>query len=795
MNKKKIVFGFATTLLLGIASTALASCGETKSSSSSSVIIDTEIASIAVKEGTLLGSFQQHYQVVDSVVFKDLVITTLNDQSQSVGEVSYSKAASSFSHTAINTDVLGESHFNLSYTTGGNVFTTLVSFQVINDVPNSWSSNANYAGWKASNTSVSDVKNSHATSFPFMKASKFYIGNQNEMSLFPVVIPESDDLSVAYVDTLSESDVSVKITSVATGNDVALTDVLENSAELRTKGLFKFKETVTGEYTMTFTYLDGTETDFPDLPYTFTVVKGYNINKPSDVFVLNNDDIDGNSGEGNQYFDGNDSKISAWKASKGIPTDFHANVGIFQTDISLGVNDIPTNYVFDYGRDGTDALLNNTLKDFAFILKHTFLTTDVEDKNFTVYGNFHQLSLANDFPMVTSIEQKMVEGHAALFGNVFQGNDAPDATTSIRNQYHTIIQDLKTVGDQGVSLNSDGYEAGVIFYKGFNDAEINNCVSTNFYTGIVICRSDNTQGFQSSITFNHTRMNNTYSSCIFNWNSAKIVVNDSEVFNAGGPLIFNQSAAWDYRNYNIGDSFENFSTPKPVTATLEIDGTSLVENWVVGGGGWFKQYAAEAALTNLKMVNQLFLQATAGSNSFLDNGFTNPTETGIGKINLIGLTMVNGSGITASAGAIFAKVTKDGKVIQDYDGGRQACLAGLAGGDISGLYTTSFGALSFLDTMYGASNMSMIFSNEDGSHFATLPSQAEMTSLDAVVQMNNGVTPTTTAVDDSFKTAKCLSLYMLGNHQGTDFTAGPTAYANYVGSNSFGMLLGTAQPA
>ena len=86
----------------------------------------------------------------------------------------------------------------------------------------------------------------------------------------------------------------------------------------------------------------------------------------------------------------------------------------------------------------------------------------------------------------------------------------------------------------------------------------------------------------------------------------------------------------------------------------------------------------------------------------------------------------------------------------------------------------------------------MIFSNEDGSHFATLPSQTEMTSLDAVVHSSMGITPSTSALDDSFKTTSNLTLYMLGNHQGTNFGAGAGAYTDYVGSNSFGLLLGTA---
>jgi hypothetical protein len=73
-----------------------------------------------------------------------------------------------------------------------------------------------------------------------------------------------------------------------------------------------------------------------------------------------------------------------------------------------------------------------------------------------------------------------------------------------------------------------------------------------------------------------------------------------------------------------------------------------------------------------------------------------------------------------------------------------------------------------------------------------------MTCLDAVVLQLAGKTPTTTDLDSSFQTTDYLSMLMLGSHQGTNFAAtatpGANPYASYIGSNSFGLLLGTKHP-
>lgn len=796
--------------MLSLGSGLLASCGRNSSSSASqdsssssesasSSIADNVISSIRVKAGSLTLEAAQHTTIVDSKAFANLVIEALNKSGEKIGEISYAQASSKFTHTTIDTGVVGKFNFTLSYTVSGSTYSVTVPYTITVDTPASWTSNKEYATWKDVNSNVSDAKKiTTANPYPFMKASKFYVGNQNIANLLPNVIPVDDDLSVATIDTMSATDVSVKLAD-STGTAVALENVLAKSDEIATKGNFQFKDTITGDYKMTFMFADGTETDFPTITYDITVVNAYNIYNVKDFFVLNNDDIDGNSGEGGAVFDGNDSKIKDWKTKKGIPTDIHASAGVFHTDIVIGKDDIPDNYIWDATRDGSVAALDGSLKDFAYLAKHTFLTGATgNDATFNVYGNFHQVSLAEDFPFITlngnkgipAPDGKMVEGHATIFGLAIQASDVAGAEKALRNTYTGNIQDLKVLGNQGVSTNSDGLETGVIFFKGFNDSTISNCVATKFYNAVVFGDSNHVNGAQSTLTINNTRMNNTFCSSLFNWNSAKIVINNSEILNAGGPLVFNQSNHdWNYTNYsNLAGELTN---PTPVPAVLEVDANSLLENWVAGAGGWFKQYSAENAVGTLKTSNQLVIAATSNKTSFLDNGFAAPTDTGNGKINLIGLTMANGASITASDGAIFATVKIGNKMVQDYDGGRVACMGKLASSDPSGIYTTQFGALSFLDTMYGSSGQAMVFANSDATHFGTLTADPALVSLDSVVIKGMGGTPSSTALDSSFQTTDILSLYMLGGHQGTDFKA-TNPYANYVGSNSFGLLLGTA---
>jgi|GEM_PF-3392456 hypothetical protein len=771
----------------------------TSSTPSSASTEDKVVAAIRVKTGTLASSFQLNYTVVDNTIFEDLVIETLNAGGTKLGEVAYADEASNFSHSDISTGALSDSSsYLLTYKGTAGTFQVAVPYKVIYAVPNSWAPNKTYTAFTSSLKAVSSAKNIQSgEKYPFMETTSFYVGTQNATSLFPVVTP--DEEAVAYIDTLDPTKVGVSLTDDK-GTALTLSDYMLEAdiAALKSKGQVKFIEGKTGSFTLTLSYAGGAISTLQNINYDIKVVDGYNINEAKDLFVLNNDDVDGDNsgGEGPKA---NDALIRKWKEDKGIPFDRNYHVGIFQKDIVLSKDDIPTNYIWDSTRDGSLAALDGSLKDFSYLVKHTFLTTDSTDElNFAVYGNYHKLSLGTDFPFVIreglepagGITGNMVEGHATIFGSTSQwvGDDVP-----LVHKASVKIQDLQGIGNEGVSTDSDGLKTGVLFFKPWVDSTIENCVLANYYNTIVYANPYPEKAIQPVGNIVASRLNNTFNASIFNWNSNKIEISNSEVMNAGGPLIFNQSTRqFDYTKLGITSDI----SASTVTATIDVDSSSYLENWVAGQGGWFKQYSAEAAVTALKQINLLLMPATSLKSSFLDNMSVDPNTYAQGKINLLVLTMLNGSGISAATGACLAKVNINSIPVVDYDGGRIDTLTKLGSSDPSGLYSTPFGALSVLDTMYSSSSQAMLFGNCNASskyHYANVNASQQLVSLDSTVMSMMG-SSASTDLDASFQTMDQMTLSMLGSHQGTAFT-GTSPYASYIGSNSFTLLLGIKHAA
>jgi hypothetical protein len=820
MNKKTLTLSSLVTLsLLG---GLLAACGQTDSSSSqsnssgsadsgtsssqsggttSSVSSeDKKVASIRVKTGTLPASFQLNYQIQDATIFEDLVIETLNAGGTKLGEIAYADASSSFSHDEIKTSILSDSSsYILTYTGTIGTFQVTVPYKVVYAVPNSWAPNKEYSAFIATLGNVSDKKNIQTgEKYPFEEKTSFYVGTQNAMSLFPSVVPD-DDL-VTLVDTLDPSKVSVSLTDDK-GTALTLSDYMAESdiAALKSKGQVKFIEGKTGSFKLTLSYAGGAISTMKDITYAIQVIDGYNINQAKDLFVLNNDDVDGDKsgGEGPKA---NDAVIRKWKEAKGIPFDRNYHVGIFQKDVVLGKDDIPDDYIWDSTRDSSLAALDGSLKDSSYLVKHTFQSTDSADElNFAVYGNYHKLSLGSDFPFIiregldpaTAITGNMVEGHATIFGST---SEWVDGGVPLVHKASVSIHDLQGVGNEGVSTDSDGLKTGVIFLKPWVDSTVDNCVLTNYYNTIVYANPLPEKCVQPIGKIVSSRLNNTFNSSLFNWNSNKMVITNSEILNAGGPLIFNQSSRqFDYTKLGITSDISSTT----VAATLDVDSASYLENWVAGQGGWFKQYSAESAVTSLKGVNLLLMPATSGKSSFLDNMSVDPSTYAQGKINLLALTMLNGSGISAAQGAVLAKINLNSIPVVDYDGGRIDTLTKLASSDPSGLYSTPFGALSVLDTMYSSSGAAMLFGNCNSNskyHYANVNASSQLVSLDSTVMSMMGASASTD-LDASFQTMDQMTLSMLGNHQGSDFSNTANPYANYIGSNSFTLLLGIKHAA
>ncbi|MCQ2741748.1 MAG: hypothetical protein MJ239_00370 [Bacilli bacterium] len=814
--EKKTLRILSVSALLAVTGT-LAACGNNNptsgssdKSSASETSADKNIASITVDEWSNV--FEQHFDMgrvgVEAEIFEDMVVTFRNAAGDAVEVIDAVDELTSFTHSEINTEVIGEYEFTLTYNgTRGN-FQTQVAYVVDFDVMSSWQINGEYQKYISAKASVSEEKKiAGENPYPFMKAANFYVGNENAMSLLPLALPDSDELVVSYIDTLDPTIVNVKLFERGSTDELTLSDYFEEEdiTALVTKGSVNFKDTVVGDFDLLYRYGQGTTPGFPDIKYEISVINGYNINTAKDLQVLNNDDRDGTCGERaalqeDHQGGANDHIIHDWKVANNIPTDKNRTVGIVQKDLVIGKDDVPSWYIYDKDVDQCNILIDGTWKDFAHVVKHTFFMDDPEsEQSVNVYGNYHKISTGDDFPFITVVRDdpaptgNMVEGHSALFGSNLQDFDGPQTRemTALRNNRSFNVYNLQAIGNQGVSVDSEGLETGLIFAKSFNDFNIENSVVTKFYDGTVQCNSDNIYGIQSALTLKDSRVNNTFMCGLFNWNSPITNIYNSEIMNAGGPLFFNQSNSdFTYTEFGITSSDWSGHDFLPNTAQLNIDEATYTENWVSGQGGWFKQYNCEAQISQIKQLNMAYYAATMAQSSFLDNGLKDYTKYGEGKMNFIMINMLNGSGIEAKEAGNLTKASIGGKTIVDTDQGRLETLGKLSGGDFSGLWTTNFGALASYSQMLTQVPMGFVISSgsvEDGQHYGYFDGSA-------MIDLMNMYAPSgTPSLDSSFQSNKFLTMYTLGSNNGIDLM-GAGQFNNYKGSNAYGIVLGAIHP-
>ena len=823
MNNKRNKFVLGALVLFALGGGALASCGETPASGSATTQSTSVVAGEAVAmriKGDATFAFQQGYIILPveehglDTVFDDVVVELLDKDQNIVKEVPMLNSTA-FTHSEIDTSrILDNASFDLTYKEGDKTFKISVPYKVIVAQIKSWGLNEEYV--KFTSTRISDQKNIQddaSGNRPFMKKTAFRVGNQNGMSLFPSVAPRSEEVAHAAIDTLDAAQVSVKLLD-SQGQELQIGNYMSEEAiqDLKAHGQVKFNEGVVGAFTLVFQYAKGVSQNFfPDLRYDIAVVNGYNINKAEDLFVLSNDDSDDAiDTEGRQD---NDARIAAWKAAKGLPAfNEKYSTGIFQRDIVLTKDNIPDWYIWNTEKDQCNSQLNGSMKDYSFLVKRTFLTTFApEHREFNLYGNLHTLSLGEDFPRITKMGEddgepggSRVESHSSLFG--FFADEGEVGGIAFHKTCKATISDLHGLGNHGITDDTELKNSGELFAKTYTDFTIDNCFLNKWYTTVVYC-NDVDEGIanQTYGLVDSSRFDDTYNAMLFNWHNCRLEVKNSELTNAGGPLIFNQtylSTPSELASQFTSVPDNGFVHP---TSVIDIDSSTYLENWTMGRGGWFALYQAENAITTLKAVNQAVYGYTLGQSSFLDNGLSNPTDFANGKFNFLVLNMPAGNSLVPESGTILSQTIIGGKVYVGYDDGRVETLTKLQANDFSPLWSTHFGARAVLDLMMKSAPNALLFStlNDSGNPVFMAPVDANFTlnSLQSIVmramQDMLGLTDeqieAVAPIDPAFSTQDYLAMSLLGSNQGfLDDPANP--FASYVGSNAMTMLVTMEHP-
>jgi hypothetical protein len=782
---------------LAISGALLAACHVTKQDSSQSAsnlpassTDDKKVASIAIT-----GPFQavSYYQGA-TVDYSTLQINLLNGANKVLSTLKYSEHTDVITHTDIDTSAVATGLvFKVTYQPAGEaaISTTLTYNVLVNDMtPIQWHENPLWTNFNAANSAANATKDGRNS---FIAQSKFYLGNKNSLNLFPQVSGKDKNGHTGTMDKI-DSGVTVSVKD-STNADVSLDTLFSTSAKeaLLKKGEIDFNDDVTGAYTLSFAY-GNDATAFPTISYALNVVDGYNISDAKTLSIINNEP----NGTSGWAFDvgGTDIKtrIDAWKKANNIPTDLTLNNAVIQNDIIITKADLPSYFVWGEEADHQPVSdsMKGTLRDWAWIYYRQLTTAN---PTFTLYGNFHKISLGSDFPYVMEDENARngtapatgttINSHTCLFGG--WNGDAD------RGAYHYNVQDLAFTGNTGVSdKEEDKVRGGVIFAKPTYDATITNClVNTCFIGEVNGGYYDSATDYRDCTTeWINTRVHDTQSAQLFNWGAGTISAKDCEFMNAGGPIVINQPSTYDLSSM----SSEEIANRK--ASNVILDDSCHLENYVTGQGGWFSFYkGASDYVNNLKQMDPLFNAVL--SKTFLKK---DTTDTSITRMNFIALNMTRSESTTPEEGSIYGKTSIGGKDVVNFEGGRSTMLSAIASASTDGgaayqkaLYSTDVGTtfMAQSSSTTSAPVFKMIGTAQD--NFGMLTVDSTSGNVNGLVNAKYYATGASVDADKAFdadaKTANYLGVYAFGTGYQLAAT-NPANFLSWKGCNDYGLVFG-----
>jgi hypothetical protein len=782
--KKKIAYILSGAALLSISVTSLVACGD-GTPDTPKVIDSIEIVS---------GSIKTTYTLDEVVDYSNLAINTLDKSDEIISTVTYANNESKFTLGDIDTTIVGTRDFTLVYTDEeyGDFSTSLQYSVTSNDSLTysitSFEPNYKWTSYKGKIENVGKDPSKDPENTEFVESDDYVLGNYNGVDFMPIVTAYDLENDVYItLDHLPEGEVEISLK--LDGSYVDVSDYLDDLDKLEEKGFVNFQDDKTGYFELTFTYQEGeNENDFV-VTYKFDVVAGYNVTSAKELNVITNT-----------------TEIESYKTENGLPIEIFDNVVIHdrsnQSDddesdskLTISVEDLPGSFFWTQEEvesgsyNGIDNNAVGSLKDFVDIYRHNL---SEDHRTFNIYGNFNTLSFEN-IPFVKysnggmATESNIISTHSSLFG--FNDN-----ATNAQNDGSISIKDIHLFGNQGVSADENVLGSGLLGIKNHGGTvSFDNSIINKFFTAIINSyeKSDPTTDTTISDTkpvfyLNKSTVTDTFSAALFNYKTSVFNIDDSYVFNAGGPLIINQCFSFDVSNRNQNEEYY-----KNMGSFFKIDGDTYLKNLVSGQGGWFDIYNIGAQMNILKGLDDYFnehnLAITDGDGS---------TE----KLNFIAVNMGGGdpadsdndssSGITPDPGLVGG-VSIDDRAYIDYDDGYDTYASGNLDSDF--LTTTDFGAQYFqLNNLYSSNSgilpLLKTFDVDGDSTFSTLyansnlgDTDAQITELKYLMQLLNGDYSGTRYDEANFASDYLGLYYSLTNSQ---------ASSPYEGSDNFGLVLG-----
>lgn len=786
--KNRVYKLFSLSAVFALSGVILTGCGGDKST----------VESIKIKSG-----IKESYIVGEKEDYNDLSIDLLDADKKVLKNVKYSGEKDKFSIVkGVNTSVAAKDlEFKLSYLSDERTFETSVTYKVLSEGEaveiDNWVTNSNYGSYLSKKDNAEFINNDETKANFINSEGKFYVANMNSINLIPTIYgvdASGQSTIVKDFSLMGENIISLKITD-KNGSLLNLNDYFEEDslAKILKDGTIDFKNDLgdlTREVKLSFIYDESSSTEeFPDITYDITIVDGYNITNAKELVLIDN----------------SHSKTSYIEMKKklnpiGLPTEnsdiakFSFENFVVANDVTIELKDLPNDLIFDATRDGSDPVLNGSLKDWEYMYNHNHVNK--ESSEFNIYGNYNKISLGATFPYVltenrdgTAMDESntVINTHTTLFGS---------ETYKESNELYTIsYNDLSVTGNQGVGASQADEEGvvrgGILFNKNTQTTEFNNTVINNFFTvhiNVGPWKPDIvTENSFPIINVTDSKIFDCFSAALFSYRDGDINVNHSIIKNAGGPLFISQ--ATEYVKTTDND-WTTVPVEKRHGTHLTSDKDSILENFVTGDAGWFNIYGASSAIANLKSLDQLF---KANSKTFLKTVGNTP------RFNCIAISM-NSDATSAGPlkGSMISSVNLAGKEYLNYVEGKEKMDKDFGNGTTTlnqseftkDLYSTHYGA-TYMAEGLNESGLPLFVTNVEENAFTTVKANSSG-QVDGLIPLKKYVDSSSTTDLGADFGGKYVGtyIYLNTNIKGLSSAAEIIKkYPSFIGTSAYGLVM------
>ena len=398
------------------------------------------------------------------------------------------------------------------------------------------------------------------------------------------------------------------------------------------------------------------------------VVDGYNVYNAKELNLLTNQDDDV-AGSAKEEDVSQIEAVNRFLAANGITRPQRLTGLILHQDLSITLDDIPSEYIFEYEKNGEK---KKALYDNMYVYYHINRPdSETESSTFSFYGNYYSI-YSYDIPNVV---EKGVANNEDAFSNGslfrFSAADYDDEFAEGYN-HKNFTTNIIGLGLRDNNPNSndqaaiDRHMLGLIcIIASYQEV---NVINTNIeaYTITMMPYNDDL-----TVNLDKVKFFNAWQGHLFIWNSntvqdeitdstsgqpreeyqnIKINITDSTLAKCGGPVILSQ-------NSNPGYEINSKSG-----ADIVVDDKSVLYSYVTGQEAWFVGVGqSQLVMLIMSLDNQI---ANAASQAGVPASFiSNKKIQDVSTINMIYVNMGVGTDIGGSSVQYGGSFTRAGQTL------------------------------------------------------------------------------------------------------------------------------------